>query len=357
MNAWLPVDFAGLAWPWVLLALPLPWLVWRLLPPPEPVGGALRMPHAGRLAPAAETVGRFRLPAGRWPLALAVLAWILLCVAATRPQLLGDPQQPPQAGRELMLAVDLSGSMGDEDMLLGGRPVDRLTAAKAVLADFLDRREGDLVGLLVFGRQAYVLAPPTRDLDTVRQQLADSAVGLAGRETAIGDAIGLAVKRLRERHQGTEEPGERVLVLLTDGVNTTGLLEPLKAAELAQAYGVRVYTVAFGGTGGELSMFGYRLPMPGGGDDIDEATLQTVAEATGGRMFRARDAQELAGIYAEIDRLEPVERPGPAARPRIEAYPWPLGLSLACALLAMLGRHGWKGPAARRAPPRPGAEP
>src|SRR5690606_32219908 len=171
--------------------------------------------------------------------------------------------------------------------------VDRLTAAKAVLADFLDRREGDRVGLLVFGRHAYVLAPPTHDRDTVRQQLLDSVVGLAGRETAIGDAIGLAVKRLR----GTAgEAGERVLVLLTDGVNTAGLLEPVKAAELARANGVRVHTVAFGGAGGDLSMFGFRLPLPGAGEQIDEQTLQAVSEATGGRMFRARDADELAGI-------------------------------------------------------------
>jgi len=334
VSAWLAGVFAGFAWPWVLLALPLPWLVRRLLPPLPPAGAALRLPHGERLAAAG--AGRGAARAGgrnRWPLVLAWLAWGLLCVAAARPQQLGEPVQPPQMGRELMLAVDLSGSMADEDMLLGGRPVDRLTAAKAVLADFLDRREGDRVGLLVFGRRAYVLAPPTLDHDTVRQQLLDSVVGLAGRETAIGDAIGLAVKRMRA---GGGDAGERVLVLLTDGVNTAGLLEPLKAAELARAHGVRVHTVAFGGAGGGLSMFGYRLPLPGGGEQIDEETLRDVAEATGGRMFRARDAEELAGIYAEIDRIEPVERPGPALRPRVELYPWPLGAAMACALLALL---------------------
>ncbi|MGO1893998.1 MAG: VWA domain-containing protein, partial [Luteimonas sp.] len=169
--------------------------------------------------------------------------------------------------------------------------------------------------------------------------------GLAGRETAIGDAIGLAVKRLREGDDDGSETGERVLVLLTDGVNTAGLLEPPRAAELARAHGVRVHTVAFGGAGGGLSMFGYRLPMPGGGgEQIDEDTLQAVAQTTGGRMFRARDAEELAGIYAEIDRIEPVERPGPALRPRMELYAWPLGAALACALLALL-----PGPARLRA--------
>ena len=346
MSAWLAGAFAGFAWPWMLLALPLPWLVRRLLPALPPGGAALRLPHGERLVAAGGPGGAARGAGGsRWPLALAWLAWGLLCVAAARPQQLGEPVQPPQMGRELMLAVDLSGSMADEDMLLGGRPVDRLTAAKAVLADFLDRREGDRVGLLVFGRRAYVLAPPTYDRDTVRQQLLDSVVGLAGRETAIGDAIGLAVKRLREGDDDGSETGERVLVLLTDGVNTAGLLEPPRAAELARAHGVRVHTVAFGGAGGGLSMFGYRLPMPGGGgEQIDEDTLQAVAQTTGGRMFRARDAEELAGIYAEIDRIEPVERPGPALRPRMELYAWPLGAALACALLALL-----PGPARLRA--------
>src|SRR5690606_9347722 len=201
--------------------------------------------------------------------------------------------QPPQAGRELMLALDLSGSMSEPGMQLGGRPVDRLTAAKAVLADFLDRRAGDRVGLLVFGRRAYVLTPLTLDRDTVRQQLVDSVVGLAGQETAIGDAIGLAVKRLRQRTDvAATDDQPRVLVLL-------------KAAELAADAGVRVHTIAFGGEG-SMSLFGFQLPMPGAGDEIDETTLRRIAEATGGRFFRARDTAELAGIYAEIDRLEPV---------------------------------------------------
>src|SRR5690606_1556930 len=265
---------------------------------------------------------------------LAWLAWTLLCVAAARPQQLGEAVQPPQSSRELMVALDLSGSMGEPDMLLGGRQVDRLTAAKAVLADFLDHRQGDRVGVLVFGQRAYVLAPPTLDLATVRQQLADSVVGLAGRETAIGDAIGLAVKRLVVRSDA-EAGSEHVLILLTDGVNNAGMLEPLKAAGLARDAGVRVYTVAFGGDG-TMSVFGFQLPMPAGEDDIDEATLTRIAESTGGRFFRARDTAQLAGIYAEIDRLEPVRQPGQAVRPRIERYPWPLGAALGIGLLALV---------------------
>ena len=314
------------AWPWWLLALPLPWLVRRWLPAARSPSAALKVPYGARLDAIAHAgSGAGRSGGAGW---LLWLAWLLLCVAAARPQQLGDAVQPPLAGRDLMLALDLSGSMSEPDMELGGRPVDRLTAAKAVLADFLDRRGGDRVGLLVFGRRAYALTPLTLDRDTVRDQLGDSVVGLAGQETAIGDAIGLAVKRLR-----TQPAGQRVLILLTDGVNTAGVLEPKKAAELARDEGVRVHTIAFGGDG-SLSLFGFQLPMPGAGDEIDEDTLRTVATLTGGRFFRARDTASLAGIYAEIDRLEPVERPGKAVRPKLERYAWPLSAALLLALLA-----------------------
>ncbi|GAB3729283.1 VWA domain-containing protein [Luteimonas pelagia] len=317
------------AWPWALLALPLPWLARWLLPPRRGGSAALRVPWGDRLDPIAAAGGRALRGTGAGLLAWA--AWVLLCTAAARPQVLGPPQVPPQSGREMMLAVDLSGSMAEEDMELGGRLVDRLTAAKAVLADFLDRRAGDRVGLVVFGQRAYVLAPVTQDLETVRAQLAASTVALAGRETAIGDAIGLSVKRMRDDSAGDGGRTD-VLVLLTDGVNTAGVLEPVKAAELARDAGVRVHTIAFGGEGGALGLFGFRLP--GGGEEIDEDTLRAIAETTGGTFFRARDTASLAGIYGEIDRIEPMPRPGRAVRPRIERYPAPLAASLGCALLA-----------------------
>jgi len=189
------------------------------------------------------------------------------------------------------------------------------------------------VGLLIFGDRAFTLTPLTTDLTSVREQLDGSVVGLAGRETAIGDAIALSVKRLREQPQG-----QRVLILLTDGVSNAGVLQPLRAAELAQAEGVRVYTVAFGGDGG-LRVFGMQIAT--GDDPVDEATLQKIAALTGGRSFRARNTDELAGIYAELERLEPVTSAGPAVRPRIERYAWPLALALLLAGLAWLLPRRW----------------
>lgn len=324
MTGGLPLADLSFAWPWLLLALPLPFVVRALLPPARDSGAALRVPFGTRLDGIAGA-GPARIARMPW---LALLAWSLLCVAAARPQQLGLPVAPPQPSRDLMLAVDLSGSMGDQDMVLGGRIVERLAAAKAVIATFLERREGDRVGLVVFGQRAYALAPMTLDLASVRQQLEASEVGLAGRETAIGDAIGLAVKRLSQ-----QDSGQRVLVLLTDGMNTAGRLDPLKAAELARDNKVRIHAIAFGGSGGGFSVFGMPVQLPGA-DDTDEATLRRIAEVTGGKAFRARDARELAGIYAEIDRLEPVERAARPVRPRFERYPWPLGAALLLALLA-----------------------
>ncbi|AOA73422.1 vWA domain-containing protein [Stenotrophomonas rhizophila] len=314
----------ALAWPWALLALPLPWLM-RWWPRRNAAAPALRVPYAaGALAELGQAGGVAGWRIGRL---LLWLAWACLCVAMARPQQLGEPVTPPQQGRQMMLAVDVSGSMSEPDMMLGNQVVQRLSAAKAVLADFLDRRAGDRVGLLIFGERAYTLTPITADLTTVRNQLTDSEVGLAGRDTAIGDAIALAVKRLREQPEG-----QRVLILLTDGVSNAGVLQPLRAAELAKAEGVRVYPVAFGGDGG-MSLFGVQIAA--GDDPVDEATLRRIAELTGGRAFRARNTDELAGIYAELDRLEPITAAGAAVRPYIERYAWPLALAM------LLGGLGW----------------
>jgi Ca-activated chloride channel family protein len=318
MSGLLPGLQVELAWPWMLLALPLPWLLRLLLPRAEPVGSAaLRVPFFGMLSPAQPVA---EPPSRRWSLWLALLAWLLLVLAAARPQWLGEPIPLPMAGRDLMLAVDISGSMTEEDMVIGGRAVDRLTAVKAVAGDFIERREGDRIGLILFGQQAYVQTPLTFDRATARTLLFESAVGLAGRETAIGDAIGLAVKRLRD--QPTDE---RVLVLLTDGANTAGSIAPLKAAELAKQAGIRIYTIGVGSdprTG--FGAFGLNV----GRNPIDEATLEAIAEDTGGRYFRARDVRELQGIYGLLDELEPVESDQQTFRPVGELFAWPLGLAL-----------------------------
>lgn len=325
LPAW-PWPDLLLAWPWALLALPLPWLMrWW----PQRVahqGAALRVPwSAQQLQAIAGGSGSERTRVHR---VLLWLGWCCLCVSLARPQLLGEAVSPPTQARQLMLAMDVSGSMGEPDMVLGRQVVERLTAAKAVLADFLDRRAGDRVGLLVFGDRAYALTPITADLASVREQLGDAVVGLAGRETAIGDAIALAVKRLRDQPEG-----QRVLILLTDGVSNAGVLAPLRAAELAATERVRVYPVAFGGDAG-TKFFGMDLGQAQ--DPVDEATLRQIAERTGGRFFRARDTDELVSIYAELELLEPVRSAGPAVRPRIERYAWPLGAALVLGLLSFV---------------------
>lgn len=341
MNTWADLASWHLAWPWALLALPMPWLLVKARPW-APGGGALRAPWAVHLQSVAAWRARASRPRLDWRAALALLAWGLLCLAVARPQQVGAPVQPPEQARELMLAVDLSGSMAEHDMWLGGRGVDRLTAAKAVIADFLQRRQGDRIGLLVFGTRAYVLAPPTRDRDSVRGQLADTQVGLAGRETAIGDAIGLGVRRLRadaRAQAGGQTPG--VLILLTDGASNAGRLTPLEAAALARALQVRVHAIAFGAEAaapGLAGLFGQPSPV---GDTMDTDTLAQVAALTGGQLFRAADTAALARIYAHIDQIEPVARPGLAVRPMVERYPWPLAAALVCALaLVMLPRRG-----------------
>lgn len=327
---------AEFAWPGMFLLLPLPWLLARWLPPLRSGASALRMPHAEELAGLVAGAGKrpspLRVAGWMWPV------WVLLCLALARPQALAEADVPPRSGRDLMLAVDLSGSMSEIDMRLGGRPVDRLTAVKAVLADFLDRRAGDRVGLVLFGQRAYAVTPLTFDRETIRQQLMDSVVGLAGRETAIGDAIALSVKRLREQAGVQAGKPSRVLVLLTDGVNNAGVVPPEKAAELAAIEGIRIHTIGFGGEQ-RTGVFG--LPFGRAEPEIDEASLRAISESTGGRYFRARDTEELAGIYAELDRLEAIEHAGAPQRPRRELYPWPLmaALGLFVIALAMSGRE------------------
>ncbi len=319
-------------WPWLLLVLPLPWLLRRFLPPASVQQAALLVPFLADFESVAE--GHVSMTQSRWPLWLALLGWLLLVLAAARPQWLGEPILLPQSGRDLLLAVDLSGSMQEDDFEIGGRRVDRLTATKQVAGEFIQRREGDRIGLILFGAQAYVQAPLTFDRQTVLTLLYEAVIGLAGKETAIGDAIGLAVKRL----QGVESQ-RRVLILLTDGANTAGEVTPLKAAELAAEKGLKIYTIGVGATEKEVrSLFGTRRVNPS--RDLDEKTLSAIAKQTGGRYFRARNTQELQQIYRLLDELEPSEGEAISYRPRSALYPWLLLAVLLICLPLLLRREG-----------------
>lgn len=313
-------------WPWVIVLAPLPWLLRWWLRPASP-GQALHLPHPGVHLDTPERQGR-----GGWRTWLLVLAWLALLTAAARPQWVGPPQSQERSGRALMLAVDLSGSMRTDDMQLSGQSVSRFGAVEAIAGDFIARRSGDEMGLILFGSRAFLVTPLTYDLQAVRAQLQGAAVGLAGTETAIGDAIAVAVKRLA----GLPEQA-RVVVLLTDGVNNAGNIAPLDAAHAAKAAGVRVYTIGIGAT--EMSipdLFGTHTVNPSA--DLDESMLRSIATQTGGRYFRATDSSQLADAYRAIEALEPMPQQGPSLRPRHELFRWPLGFAVILWMLAFAPR-------------------
>jgi Ca-activated chloride channel family protein len=320
-------------WPWLISFLPLPLLIYWLVPADMPVEqAALKVPFLDDFS---EGETRVASQAKQWPLLLAVCAWFLLIVAGTRPQWLGEPIEQAVSGRDLMLAVDLSGSMEEQDFSINNQRVDRLTAIKWVAGDFIKRRVGDRLGLILFGTQAYLQTPLTFDRKTVATLLNESAIGLAGDNTAIGDAIGLAVKRLKN-----QQANSRVLILLTDGANTAGEVSPLKAAELAAENQLKIYTIGIGAD--EMlvrSFFSTHKVNPS--RDLDEKTLTAISDKTGGRYFRARDADELNNIYQLLDQLEPVEKAKQYFRPRSELYYWPLSLALGLATVICLFRVRW----------------
>lgn len=286
-------------WPYLLLLIPLPWLVRRVMQPWEIIGGAIRVPFYESLTKlSSDTKSVFSQP---WISASMVwLFWILLVIAAAKPLWIGEPVVVPKDQRDLMLAVDISLSMREQDMIINQRSVDRIGAVKSVVSEFVKNRAGDRIGLILFGQQAFLQTPLTFDTKTVRQQLLEAEAGFAGNATAIGDAIGLAIKRLRDR------PAEsRVLVLLTDGSNTAGT-DPMQAAEVAQEAGIRIHTVGMGAEFVQSTDIFGRSRRRQARAEIDENTLSGIADITGGSYFRARDPEELATIYQAIDRLEPM---------------------------------------------------
>jgi Ca-activated chloride channel family protein len=322
------LDFAL---PLAFAALPLPLFVALLLPrAPLANSPALRLPFYQALH---TSVGEGGSRRSRLRTLLASLAWLLLLLAAARPQFIGEPVQLPVSGRDLLLAVDISGSMDEQDMLLVDKVASRLTAVKIVAGNFIERREGDQLGLILFGDQAYLQTPLTFDRKTTNIQLREAAIGLAGKRTAIGDAIGLAVKRLRERAQEN-----RVLILLTDGANTAGTIDPQKAADIAASEGVRIYTIGVGADERVVrTLFGKRRVA---NNELDEAALISIAEKTGGRYFRARDVAGLEEIYQLLDEYEPVSQDTESFRPVRELYMWPAGAALLLSVLLALGAGG-----------------
>lgn len=321
----------SLHWPWLLLLLPLPWLVYRLLPAHRSQPAALFMPLLDDSLAASNSPAQ---QSSRLAKILLILSWCLLILAAARPQHTGEPVELPSNGRDVFLAVDISGSMQIDDMALNGQRVDRLTMVKHVVSDFIEKREGDRLGLILFGSNAYVQAPLTFDLKTVAQLLQEALIGFAGQQTAIGDAIGLAIKRL-----ANNPADSRVLILLTDGASNAGSIDPQQAARLAQQENVVIHTIAFGSDQDVRSGFlGMRLRNYG--DDIDEQTLQDIASITGGRYFRARNQQELTAIYDTIDQLERREVDKAVFRPTTALFYWPLALAmLLFSLLLWQHRH------------------
>lgn len=315
-------------WPTLFLLLPAPLLVRWLSKPRETVNGAIRVPFF-QVLQSLQSEQHIQPSARLLKAGLIWLMWSALIVAAARPTWVGEPVNLPQERRDLMLAVDISLSMREQDMLVGRGYTDRITAVKKVVGEFIKQRAGDRIGLILFGQQGYLQTPLTYDSNTVQQQLQEAQLGFAGNATAIGDAIGLAIKKLRDRPAKS-----RVLILLTDGANTAGT-DPLQAAAVAAESGIRIHTVGVGADAKLVKDFFGRARQVNPAADLDEATLGSIAEITGGEYFRARDPDELQKIYAQIDRLEPIPQ-DQTFRPTRSLIHWPIALALLFGGLLML---------------------
>lgn len=302
--------------PYAFLLLPLPYLVYRFWAAKQQASAALFMPnHINQTLLNSQSAPN---KPNKLQLLWACLFWLSLLFALAKPVKLGDAINLPSVARDLLLAVDISGSMQERDMLVGqNQVVDRLTATKAVISDFLSSRKGDRVGLILYGTEAFMQAPLTFDINTVEQLLNEAQSGFAGEYTAIGDAIGLAIKKLADQPQH-----HRIVILLSDGENTAGVLSPEKAAEFAQQEHIQIYTIALG--------------HPRSRSRVDETTLQQIAQVTGGQFFRARNPKELQAIYQRINSLEPIEQATTVYRPQIPLYYWPLGLAMFFLLLMLM---------------------
>ncbi|MBQ0721781.1 MAG: VWA domain-containing protein [Gammaproteobacteria bacterium] len=312
-----------IAYPWLFLLLPLPWLVRKLLPTHHERKAAVRVPFLQRLSRLAglqpgSGVAVTRRPLAQW--LMLSLTWTLIVVAITRPQWLEEPIIKELPMRDLLVAVDLSGSMEAQDFTdKEGNAVDRLTAVKEVLDTFFTRRDGDRVGLILFGSAAFVQVPFTDDLEVVRELLKEAQIRMLGPRTMLGDAMGLSIN-LFER----SEVEERVLIVLTDGNDTGSLVPPERAAQIARDNGVVVYTVAIGD------------PAAVGEQALDEKTLENIAAITDGGYFHANDRQELEDIYTRLDEVNPRQVETQSYRPLTDLFEWPLAVSMLLTLFYII---------------------
>ena len=318
-------------WPWFYLILPLPFLYRKLRRSANSESPYL---ESTILLSIAETQNGLVSSTSqrRLLILLLIIAWLSLVTAIARPVNIGDPVALPTTGRDILLAVDISGSMEREDMIINGRQVNRLYAVKSVVSEFVNTREGDRLGLILFGERAYLQTPLTFDTKTLQDLLIEAQIGFAGNGTAIGDAIGLSVKKLKERPDSN-----RVLILLTDGSNTAGVLSPSEASDIAKKAKVKIYTIGIGdGRQRNQGLFGQTLVNQN--NDLDERTLTAIADLTGGKYFRARDPRELRSIYDQLNKLEPIDQDEELLRPITSLFHWPLALFLTCSLLIILIR-------------------
>lgn len=320
-------------WPLAFMLLPLPLLIRWLIPSVSRQQAALKVADTDHWH-SAPVATESSLSSERLQWLLPALIWIALVTALSRPVWTGEPVRLPAAGRDLMLAVDISGSMDTADMELNGRAVNRLEIVKHVLNDFISQRDGDRLGLILFGSNAYLQTPLTFDRETVRSFMNEAALGLAGKKTAIGDAIALAAKRMRETPSDSQ-----VLVLLTDGENTAGAVDPVRAAELAANLGIRIYTIGMGADSMQVPSFFGMSRTINPSRELDEDSLRKIAELTDGRFFRARDTKELTQIYDLIDQLEPTEREEKVYRPQTSLFHWPLLAALLLSWIQALVRR------------------
>ncbi len=307
-------------WPWVFLLLPLPWLLRRRHPKWE-MAEAIDVPPSMEEALQGLTTRRRQGPDIRqW---LQWLCWVTLLLAIAQPWRPGDAVMQPVSGRAIALAVDISGSMDRQDFTLDGQTSDRLSIVKQVAGDFMTRRKGDRLSLVLYGKEAFIASPLTFDLMALNSILDSAGIGMAGRSTAIGDAIGLSIKTLQ-----SDPATHKAIVLLSDGTNNAGSVEPESAAELASELGIRIHSIALGSVDGELG--GYQTAQSA---DLDEATLEQMATLAGGEFFRASSTADLQQIYDAIDKLESAEAPAPPVIVRQELRVWPQALLLLCLLL------------------------